>query len=192
MPTDPPADWLAALGYTEPWLRLGVIDAALVRAQHLACTTSDDRSPEHYRHRAFAAFVARAERWSDEDLRALLMLRDAGQDGVDLSAQRAIALVESRAITTAQLDALASHEPRVLTAPIERRYRRACLRRAIAARGVAACAERIRAEADGHVQRELLDRPDLDVELLRWLRHHGANRAIRNRARQRLERRRMV
>lgn len=191
MTSDPPrpalTDALAALGYTAPWLRLGVIDAALLHAQHLACTTGEDRWPEHYRHRAFVDFVARAERFSDAELDALLALEDAGADGVDLRADRAIALLESRALTDAQLDALAARHPRVLEPPVDRRYRRARLRRAIAARGIAACAERIRAEADGPLQRELLDAPYLDGALLRWLRDHGASRAIRSRAQAQLQ-----
>lgn len=93
-------------GYTDDWLRLGVVTQADLRRQFAALEKSEDKNTEHYRCAAFRDYLNRIDGISDEMLHDLLALTDSGRDGCDLTVNRAFDLVHSDLLTDSQLHLL--------------------------------------------------------------------------------------
>lgn len=69
-----------ALGFTEAWFELGIIDKPLLDILCVRWHESGDHSPEHYRWRAFTLFVLRVSPLSAELATALYDLGAAEVD----------------------------------------------------------------------------------------------------------------
>lgn len=176
------------LGYTRDWLACGVIDAAELQRQHAAMVRGDDPHPEHWRLRAFHAFVDGATGFSDELLLRLIRLEDRGPDRTDLRAERLRALVGSRKLTPLQLRDLPRLCPAVLQPPVQRLHARELLLHRLQVEGAVACFADVEACADAHVQLQALQDPQLGRHELSTLATSGCNRQVRHVARDRLRR----
>ena len=176
------------LGYTRDWLACGVIDAAELQRQHAAMVRGDDPHPEHWRLRAFHAFVDGATGFSAELLLRLIRLEDRGPDRTDLRAERLRALVGSRKLTPLQLRDLPRLCPAVLQPPVQRLYERELLLHRLQVEGAVACFADVEACADAHVQLQALQDPQLGRHELSTLATNGCNRQVRHVARDRLRR----
>lgn len=175
------------LGYTEGWLRLGVVDTLFLEHQYAEFQNSDDKHPEHYRCRAFAGFLKQRRRLSDDEIEAIFKLTDNGPDGCDLRVNRIMELLLSQLLTDDQLSDLMRF-PEVDEPPIQKLYRRLLLLRRLAAEGLsddvfhAVCESR-----DSTLYGTLLSRSDLCRKHVQWLAEAGGNRSVRNQAKQMLE-----
>ncbi len=179
---------LQQLGYTRDWLACGVIDEPQLRHQHAAMVRGDDPHPEHWRLRAFHAFVDGATGFADDLLLRLVQLEDHGLDRTDLRAERLRALVGSRKLTSQQLRDLPRLCPAVLQPPVQRTYRRELLLHRLQVEGALACFADVEACADARVQLQALQDPQLGTHELQRLATHGWNRQVRHVARDRLRR----
>jgi hypothetical protein len=179
---------LRKLGYTRQWVEVGVIDEKLLRTQFNAYELSDDKNEEHYRYQAFALFLREKEGLNDNEVQSLLVLEDCGDDGVNMEASRAIMLLDSGLLTDQQLADLAEH-PAVADSATRRVYVRQLMLRRLRSEAMSiSLFEAIQRCGDEAVQRAALDRDDLDREHMEWLASEGANRRVRNVARQQLAR----
>jgi hypothetical protein len=178
----------AELGYTSPWLDWGFVDEPYLRAQYAQYTSTDDKNQEHYRCGAFREFLRRHSRLSDEVVDRIFRLADDGPDRCNLHQNRIFELLLSGRLSDEQHFALAKRQPTVLEPPLQKIYWRCGILRKIRQSGVAANFAEIQLVSDREVQLELLEHADLAREHLVWLAERGANKAIRNRAAQRLQR----
>lgn len=182
-------DIMRRLGYTQHWLDVGVVDEASVRSQFDAFRSSADQNTEHYRHRAFVAFLHRREQLAMDEALRLLALDDAAANGTSLRVSRAIQLLACDLLTDAQFAELAEH-PALAHPSIQRVYRRQfALRRLRTERLTPTLFHEVQSTDDGAVHRGALQRDDLTRDQLEWLAANGATRAVRNVAKQRLRRR---
>lgn len=179
---------LQQLGYTRDWLSCGVIDEPQLRHQHAAMVRGDDPHPEHWRLRAFHAFVAGVAGLSDDLLLRLIRLEDRGPDRTDLRAERLRAIVGSRKLTPQQLRDLPRLCPAVLQPPVQRLYERELLLHRLQVEGALACFADVEACADARVQLQALQDPLLGRHELSTLATSGCNRQVRHVARDRLRR----
>ena len=180
---------LRALGYTRAWLDSGVLDDAEVHRQHAAFQIDEDQNPEHWRARTFAAFVDARAGFSDAQLAALVALTDAGPDGNDLRSHRLGELLRSERLTPEQLLDLPRWCPAVLSAPLQRVYRRMVLRLRLRREGAAACFAELQTAADAGLQLLALADPTLGRDQVLWLAEHGVNKQVRHVGRDQLRRR---
>lgn len=174
------------LGYTSEWLAWGVVDEAYLRAQYDLYTRDDDKNQEHYRCAAFRDFLCRQLHVTDDLIDKVFRLTDDGPDRCDLRRNRICELLLSGCLSDEQHFALAQRHPEVHEPPLQKVYQRESLLRKIRRSGVAANFAEIQAYGDRDVQLALLEHAELEREQLVWLAEHGANKAIRNRAGQRL------
>ena len=169
------------LGYSRAWLELGLLSTERLQKQVLEYLGSDgDKHSEHYRWSTFTDFLTDRS-LSDPALKSLLQLADQDQD---LRSSMLHALART-ATTTNQAKAILAMAPddealRRLTA---RRLHISSLRSAWTAELVQQAIK----SGDSQVHRYLLESGKLDAESLAILATQGANRAIRNMAKQRLK-----
>jgi hypothetical protein len=174
------------LGYTESWLRLGVVDTEFVQRQYAEFCASDDKNQEHYRAGAFARYLRLRDRLSDEDIEAIWNLTDDGPDGSDLRLNRIMDLLATDLLTDSQMTGLARF-PEVSEPPLQKRYQRCILTRTLNKDGLtdsvfkAMCRSR-----DSVLHSVVLSRCDLRRNHLEWLAENGGNKAVRNQATQML------
>ena len=186
------ATLLRFFGYTDAWLRLGIVDDCFLRLQFAEFQESEDKNHEHYRCGAFLQFLGRKEDLSDEEVTAIVHLRDDGPDSVDLQVNRVIEVILSELLTDEQLEGL-SRFPCVRESKTIQKKRDVCRAlRQLTADGLTDEVFRAICDArDSYIQRRLFDRHDLNRQHVEWLAQHGGNKAVRNQARQLLESRRI-
>ena len=68
------AEIVQHLKFTEPWYRLGIIDAATMRDTILNFRMYDDSGDEHWRYGAFVHFMRRHAKLTEEQCAALFEL----------------------------------------------------------------------------------------------------------------------
>ncbi|MDP6636017.1 MAG: hypothetical protein QGG42_14050 [Phycisphaerae bacterium] len=180
---------LVRLGYSREWIDSGIISGDLLLQQYNEIQTSDDPNAEHYRHGAFLNYIRSRDALSDEEIDNIFALTDCGPDGEDLRLNRIIELIRSDLLTTEQFGELANrsevHQP-----PADKVYTRHEILRAIDERGLAETFERVKQTQDSWVHERVLEHPDLAGEHVGWLAQNGANKRIRNVAKQLSESRR--
>ena len=179
---------LAELHYAPLWLAYDFIDEQSLRRQVEQYRTSDDNSSEHYRYRAFCAFLAARADLDDISIDRYVELALLDEDRQ--MAQGALTqLVDWAGLTDAQLQRLRQHP--AFTSPIlrkrvERQWLQRELRRApLDDELFAQCL----ASGDATVQWLLLANAGISRGQLEALKVQGANRRVRNTARAKLGRR---
>jgi len=181
---------LRELGYTREWLEAGVVDEHFLRQQYEEYLRSDDKNQEHYRAGAFFQFLQNKDSLSDAEIEAIIHLRDEGPDGCDFSGGRIMGLLDSPVLSDEQYEELARY-----FMSIEPGYEEQYVRRSIGLRiwsqGLAdEVREDIKRSDDSVLHRAMLEHEEVDRKHLLWLEEHGGNKAIRNRARQKVNSRR--
>lgn len=151
----------------------------------MTCGDDDESWPEHERYAAFTARLAGLESLPDKLLESLIAEAAADPD-VSMGGSVLAQIAEHRLLSEAQRGSLLSH-PHYQQPFLQHRIRRATLLTLLRASSpsddlFAQCI----AFADAPVHRALLGHPAVGHQHLAALRDHGANRAIRNIAAQRL------
>lgn len=175
------------IGYTDAWLAAGVIDEELLRRQWQRYHESDDHNGEHYRQGAFVEFVRDRREFADHEVDDLLTLEDNADD-VDLTENRLFEMI--RWMPLDQLLTLRSRHADLFDRASEKFYNRHVAYRRIDIEGVHAVFEDVKHLADGPLERDIVEHPDVGREELEWLQVHGKNKKIRNMARALLNSRR--
>lgn len=180
-----PAEIADRLGYDDKWFAAGVIDDAVLRAQWATWLRSDDHNADHHRHGAFVTYLSTTVALSDDQVRALLELRCAGPDDHDLSVNRVHELLRWPGLRDDQLAALLDWSG-VATESTRKLQLRVRLSRQLHAEGLTnAFWQRVRDSGDGALHERILRHEHAQHMHFVWLAAHGANRSIRNQARQR-------
>lgn len=182
---------LEHFGYTDDWLRLGVVTPSELQQQFAEFEASDDKNKEHYRCGAFRAYLDRLDSISDELLRRILGLSDFGSDGCDLKVNRVFDLVHSELLTDAQLQGLIERSEFREHQSFKIAIARLLIRRRLDAGGLTDDIFRDVCELnDATALQQLLDRDDLARDHVGWVAEHGCNKRLRNIAKQMLQSRR--
>jgi len=172
-----------ALGFTDEWLRLGVVTANQLETLAREYHRSDDKNPEHYRYRAFSEYLAANSVLCESQLEALyeLGIRDPAPG---LSAALLVDVVNRpECPETLRERALASGHKSLATLVTRRR-----MLDLLAAGVTDELFERVLAAGDAVTQRALVERYRLSDPQLQRLAESGASRAVRNLAAQRRQR----
>ena len=177
---------LQRLGYDRLWIDRGVLRRASLLEQVRELESEDgDPNPEHHRGAILVAFLDGKSALSDDDVATLLQLAALDPDQTFRSSF-AHGLIRFRGLTGGQFELVASQ---AVDRAFERVVARARLLRALDAAAPTAISDAL-ASRDGAVHIALLERRDLSIDHLQQLAKDGANKAIRNRALQLLDRRR--
>ena len=156
-------------------------------AQYAEYLSSDDKNQEHYRARAFEAFLFAYRAITNDQVEQVLRLRDDGPDRCDLRVGRIGDMIWSGILSDTQIADLA-RLPEVHEAPLQRNYVRQCLVRRLRVEGLTPETFREIADTrDSELQRVVLSRDDLCRDHVLWLAENGANKAVRNIAKQLLQ-----
>ncbi|MDQ8205805.1 hypothetical protein [Pelagicoccus sp. SDUM812003] len=181
-----PKEIAQKLGYTKSWVSLGVVDEAYLLKQWKVFSESDDKNEEHYRCGAFRDFLTKKDAFTDEEIDQFLELSDDGPDGCDLSANRAIELIEHGNLTDDQFSRLATH-PAYQANPAKKRYVRRSVFHRVQKFGIKSEIEEIKRSDDTPLHQLLLESDDSPEDAIYWLTQSGRNKAIRNQAKIKLK-----
>jgi hypothetical protein len=178
---------LSRLAYSPAWLEYGLLDEASLREQWRQYAASGDQNTEHYRYRAFVAFLAKSGALDDTQIDRYIEL--AQTDGDQGMAQSALLhLIHLPGLSDGQLDQIRKH-PAFASPVSQKNIERVQLLRELRSVELSSeLFERCILSRDSEVQKELLERPDMSRPQMERLRDEGANKAIRNIAKQRLNR----
>lgn len=176
---------LHKLQYSPLWLVYGLLDEAYLLEQSAQFDASDDKNTEHYRYAAFRAFLASYSSLPNDYIDKYVHL--AQIDPVPLMGQAALMdLIGWRYLTDAQLDRLDEHLS-ASSPNLRRSIERLRLRRLLQPTTLTnELFQRALISRDDVTQRELINSYDISREQLETLRDQGANKAIRNMAKQKL------
>jgi hypothetical protein len=178
-------DYQRLLGFSEQWLRLGLLTEDELRVLGHEYETSDDRSTEHYRYRVFSRFLASHRPLSPQLAEALYEL---GRDD-PYSPMGGAMMCDIVGLAECPAEVLEK-----ASASGENHLVKAVWRRKLLEEMGAGLTEelftRCLGSRDSVIQRELLGRPELSRRQLEQLAEGGSNRAVRNMARGRLRGRR--
>ncbi len=177
---------LAKLGYSPLWLEYGLINEYALQKQSQQYDTSSDKNDEHYRYAAFRDFLAKRADLADTLLDKYIQLAQLDRDRT-MAQSALILLIEWPHLTIFQLDYLRKHP--AFTAPVvKRRIERTQLLRQLQSLSLTEeLFRRCFISPDETIQRELLKRQDISRQQIELLQEQGANRAVRNIAKQLLE-----
>ena len=181
--TDYQKSLLKKLGYDPTWLEYGLIDEDLLRLQSKQYDISADKNIEHYRYAAFRAFLEKNTVLDDTLLDIYVRLAQLDEDPV-MAQSALILLIGWPHLTDSQLDRLSKH-PAFVSPTTQRHIERTGLLRLLRASAVTdELFDRCIISHDEVVQRELLKRHDISHQQLEVFQVRGANKAIRNIAKQ--------
>ena len=79
---------LHRLGFTEEWLKYGIISENRLLQLYNEIQSSEDKNAEHYRAYAFHEFILSKQSLSDSEIEAYFSLNDDGPDLCDLHENR--------------------------------------------------------------------------------------------------------
>ena len=180
---------LDLLGYHPKWLEHGLVDADFLQVQVEEFTTSDDQNTEHYRYGAFWAILRRQDSMPDDVIDHYIELAELDADSA-MAGSAVADLIHWRGLTEQQRERLSLHPS--FAAPFLQKgiIRSRLLRRLKHEPLTAALFEECLAEKDGVLQRAMLEASSIARDQLENLAEHGANRAVRNIAAQRLQQKR--
>lgn len=177
---------LSKLHYDPKWLEYGFLDQPFLDEQIAQYETGNDKSAEHYRYAAFRKLLE-ASAIDDPTLDRYVEL--AGLDEDQAMAQAALGLLARyEGLTEHQLSRITVHRA-FASAELREIIEQTQLLRELNSRDLtdhlfARCVS----NGKDRVQRKLLGKPGLSPQQLAVLTGHGANRAIRNLAKDKLRR----
>lgn len=180
---------LDLLGYHPKWVEYGMVDDAFLERQQEEFTTSDDQNTEHYRYGAFRAVLRGHDVLPDHVIGHYIELAELEAD-LAMAGSALADLIHWRGLTEQQRERLPASPS--FAAPFLQKgiIRSRLLRRLKSEPLTAALFEECLAEKDGVLQRAMLEDSSIARDQLENLAEHGANRAIRNIAAQRLQQKR--
>ena len=108
-PTTEESTALAAIGYTEAWLELGVLNSVLLLAQYERMQSGGTKKTARYRAEASSAWLADGARLGDEEIDGFLALMRAEPDK-KLAKSCIAQLIQSPRVDLVQLRARRSDE----------------------------------------------------------------------------------
>lgn len=176
---------LAKLGYSPLWIEYDLLDDDFLLEQCKRYATSYDKNTEHYRWAAFHAILAKNNVLDDTLIARYVQLAQIDEDQ-GMAESALLSLLRQPGLTDAQVERLSKHP--AYTSPVAQRLieRIRLLRELQSSLLTEDLFMRCIASNDQTVQRQLLDRKDISCQQVELLRNQGANRAIRNIAKQRL------
>lgn len=179
----------AELHYDSRWLDCGFLSDEFWQNQYSQYQTSDDKNTEHYRYEAFQAFLSHHNMLDEVTLDHYIQLASADPDRTMGNAALAL-LLHWPGLTDAQLQHLRDN-PAYNTPLLRKLQQKILLLRELRTADISdESFERFLTSGDAEVHRVLLSKSGLKAEHLKWLQAHGANKAIRNMAKQKLQRNR--
>lgn len=177
---------LKILGYTEDWIKTGVITEEFLLEQLDEFEKSEDKNQEHYRGGGFYHYISTVDKLSDDDIDNIFQLKDNGPDNCDLHLDRIIELIHSEKLTDHQLESIEKY-PDVNEAPIQKRYKRSKALRSLKKSGLTVeHFDLLKDTTDFALHEFVLDMDDLTREHLLWLSENGLNKRVRNISKQML------
>lgn len=184
-PTEPCVESIRMLGYSSAWFEAGILDSCFLAVQvEQFQNATGDKNTEHYRFRAFQAFLQTRTGLSDADLQVLV---DIGTSDPVLTGPILFSLVKTRLLTLDQLGSISAQS----TDPAFRvLILRHCLLLKLKDSPDRTILDRCVIEGDRVVQERLFSQEGLCRSHLLRLVETGASRSIRNRAKQMLRSRR--
>ncbi len=172
---------LEALGYSEEWLRSGLLDRRLLVEQYERFRAGGTRKTAKYRSQALTAWREGVESIPEAQLDAFLSLMDADPD--PKMAQSAIAaLIQSPRISLVQLERIAQSDPKLMRRH-EPLIRRTYLTRRLDEGVTDALLQQVIDFRDAAIQTSLVRDSRLSRKHADLLAKHGANPTIRKNAR---------
>jgi hypothetical protein len=174
---------LNTLKFDRRWLDFGFIDADFLLESIQRYETSDDQHSEHYRYGAFRHYLKTHPTLTDQNLESYIMLVDIDPDPI-MATSALRDLVQRGTLTHEQVTRLTLHP--YLEGWIKRSKEERLLLDRLASEGVTDALFDAFMQSREHMQRRLLE-CNLTQEQIRTLAEHGANKGVRNVARQRLK-----
>ncbi|MDH3211451.1 MAG: hypothetical protein OEM05_03100 [Myxococcales bacterium] len=179
-PSDAERAALGALGYTEDWLRAGLLGRALLAEQYERLLAGGTKKTARYRAQALAAWRDATGAISDEALDAYLAVAAADPDK-KLAASAVADLIQCPRITLEQLERIANSDPKLMKRH-EALIRRTYLTRRLDQGVTGALIEQVIALKEASVQTRLIRDERLSREQAEALAKGGANPTIREQA----------
>jgi hypothetical protein len=179
-PSDAERAALGALGYTEDWLRAGLLGRALLAEQYERLQAGGTKKTARYRAQALAAWRDATGPISDEALDAYLAVAAVDPDK-KLAASAVTDLIQCPRITLEQLERIANSDPKLMTRH-EALIRRTYLTRRLDQGVTDALIDQVIALKDASVQTRLIRDERLSREQAEALAKGGANPTIREQA----------
>jgi len=182
---------LTKLGFDARWLEYGLLDEQFLRELSERFDTSDDKNIEHYRYAAFYAVLMNSDALDDTLLDRYIHLAQLDED-LGMARSALIELISWRRLSDNQFEHLSKHpafaDPYIQRI-VEKKVR---LLRQLGSSDPLTdeLFERCLASRNRRVQEVLLIRSDISRQQIEVLSQQGCGKAIRNMAKQRLNRRR--
>lgn len=178
---------LSELGYDRRWFDFGIVDRALLERQcHSYRQPGGDKNTEHYRAAAIQAYAAARESITDDELARLVEVGHVEATSA-LGDDVFYRLVQRDFLTDAQLELVGRQSDRPSFQALVHRHR---LLRLCRSQPESAELQRCIDDGDAVVHETLLGLATLSRSQVEELARRGANRRIRNMAKQLLESRR--
>lgn len=179
-------DMLAVLHYDPKWIEYGFIDQQSLLDQLSRYENGDDANIEHHRYASFCSLLDR-DVIDDQMLERFIELALVDEDQT-MAESALAALVRHAALTGQQLSYLRSH-PGFASQSLQNVIEQTQLLRELNSPYISdELFNRCLFSSKDTVQRQLLNHPQLSKEQLHALSECGANRAIRNLAKEKLRR----
>ncbi|AZZ92677.1 hypothetical protein EUZ85_18875 [Hahella sp. KA22] len=174
---------LHKLGYDEKWLAYQILDPELFKQQCQAYEENGDSHTEHYRYAAFLHWIATRAAAPDEALNHFVELTLSDPDSM-MGGSAFIQLLSASWLTDPQFDLL-SRRAQELGNWTTDKVERVALMRRLRTGGLTPSLFRdcLQLE-DSSLHEILLKRSDMDQDMMKALAEHGANKRIRNLAKQ--------
>ena len=180
---------LAKLHYDPKWLEYGLIDLPFVNEQVKRYESGDDDNIEHYRYAAFRKLLEGAGSIDDLTLDRYVELAELDEDQEMAEAALGL-LLRHNGLTEQQLNRIKTRQI-FATRPLQNIIEQVQLLHELDSPTVTdAVFDRCVSIGKSEVQRKLLSKSKISPEQLAVLTDKGANRAIRNLARNQLRRHR--
>ena len=175
---------LAVLRYDPKWVEYGYIDQQSLLDQLLKYESGSDENAEHHRYASFCGLLNRA---SIDDVMLEHFIELAVLDEDQAMAESALAeLVKHTGLTAQQLNHLKGH-PAFASQLLQSVIEQTQLLSELSSAGISDdLFNRCLFISKDSVQRKLLNKAELSKEQLQALSEYGANRAIRNLAKEKL------
>jgi len=173
----------ATLEYTDQWFELGILTDEICQLQHLEWSKAGaDKNTEHYRYGAWRAFWGAKESISDQDLAKCIALAESDSDPA-MGGAILHDILKTSWLSDEQFQMVSSHADDPSASKVISRY---SLFRSLKKDHSSDNLDRVVREGDSIAQRHVIDNYPLDRSTLEFLEEHGAVRAVRNLARQKL------